>query len=482
MGDAPGPGDGDFGERLAAVLGRTVPGFGELVSWERLSGGASQETYRITIRADGHQRLLAMRRAPGGITSESSTGPGLATEAELMRRARDAGVPEPEVLAVLEPGDGMGDGFVMEWLDGETLGARIVRSPELADVRPRLARQCGEILARIHGIDVGATGLDQRLETLTPTDLIHQSWDRYQTYGTPQPMIDFTARWLLENLPTSNRVGLVHNDFRNGNIMVTNTDGVVAVLDWEIAHIGDPLRDLGWVCTNSWRFGKYDLPVGGFGTYDDLLAGYESVSGSPVDPDHVRFWEVFGSFWWAVGCLGMAEHYRTGPDRTVERPAIGRRTSECQIDCVNLIIPGPVELVPPTAGSSALDMPTVEELLTSVRDFLRDDVMDQTQGRTSFLARVAANSLDVVLRQLELGPAHRRLEHELLAQLMGDDGDLESLRWKLVGGLRDGSIALDRPGLATYLRTSVANQAAIDQPRYSGFRHALEQSAQQGAG
>jgi len=108
--------------------------------------------------------------------------------------------------------------------------------------------------------------------------------------------------------------------------------------------------------------------------------------------------------------------------------------------------------------------------------------MDQTQGRTSFLARVAANSLDVVLRQLELGPAHRRLEHELLAQLMGDDGDLESLRWKLVGGLRDGSIALDRPGLATYLRTSVANQAAIDQPRYSGFRHALEQSAQQGAG
>ena len=482
MSEEAAAGERDFGERLAAALGRTVPDFGELVSWERLSGGASQETYRIAISAGGGERLLAMRRAPGGTTSETSTGPGLATEAELMRLARQAGVPEPEVLAVLQPGDGLGDGFVMEWLEGETLGARIVRSPELADVRPRLARQCGEILARIHAIDIAATGLDQRLETFTPTDLIHQSWDRYQTYGTPQPMIDFTARWLLENLPTSNRMGLVHNDFRNGNLMVTNADGVVAVLDWEIAHIGDPLRDLGWMCTNSWRFGSYELPVGGFGTYDDLLAGYESVSGRPVDPDHLRFWEVFGSFWWAVGCLGMAEHYRTGPDRTVERPAIGRRTSECQIDCVNLIIPGSVELVPPTGASSALEMPTVEELLTSVRDFLRDDVMETTQGRTSFLARVAANSLDIVLRQLELGPAHRRLEHELLSQVMSDDGDLESLRWRLVEGLRDGTIALDRPGLAVYLRTSVANQAAIDQPRYSGFRHAVELSSRLSAG
>ena len=121
--------------------------------------------------------------------------------------------------------------------------------------------------------------------------------------------------------------------------------GVVAVLDWEIAHIGDPMRDLGWICTNSWRFGRSELPVGGFGGYADLFRGYERVSGRAVDPAHVKFWEVFGSFWWACSSLTMAEHYRTGPDKTVERPAIGRRSSECQVDCVNLLIPGPVELV-----------------------------------------------------------------------------------------------------------------------------------------
>ena len=170
--------------------------------------------------------------------------------------------------------------------------------------------------------------------------------------ATPQPMIDYTARWLQENLPEHYDNALVHNDFRNGNFMV-DRNGIVAVLDWEIAHIGDPMRDLGWICTNSWRFGVTEKPVGGFGEYEDLFRGYESVSGEPVNPDHVKFWEVFGSFWWAVGCLGMAEHYRTGPDQTVERPAIGRRSSECQVDCVNLLIPGPVTLIDP-AGNAKL--------------------------------------------------------------------------------------------------------------------------------
>jgi hypothetical protein len=164
------------------------------------------------------------------------------------------------------------------------------------------------------------------------------------------------------------------------------------VLDWEVAHIGDPMRDLGWICTNSWRFGRSDLPVGGFGTYADLFRGYEKVSGREVDPERVKFWEVFGSFWWSVGCLGMAEHYRTGPDKTVERPAIGRRSSECQVDCVNLLIPGPVDLLEPDVQLSTVDMPRIDELVTSVRDYLRNDVMAATKGRTQFLARVAASS------------------------------------------------------------------------------------------
>ncbi len=462
----------EFEEKLSRTLVRAFGGDTRLVKAERLSGGASQETYRLEI-ADGGgvERTLAMRRAPGGMKVEPTPGhPGLDVEALLMRSAREVGVPEPEVFHVLDDTDDLGDGFLMEWLDGIALGARVVRSPDLEEIRPKLAYLCGEALARIHSIDLATTGLDQKLDVISPGAYLEQTWERYRMFDTPQPMIDFTGRWLQEHLPDGFAPALVHNDFRNGNIMFS-AEGIVAVLDWEVAHIGDPMRDLGWICTNSWRFGRTDLPVGGFGHYADLFAGYESVSGETVDPERVKFWEVFGSFWWAVGCLGMAEHYRTGPDKTVERPAIGRRSSECQVDCVNLLIPGEVSLVE-AAASSASDMPRVDELLVSVRDFLHGDVMAQTAGRTNFLARVAGNSLDIVLRDLAVGAEARQLEHDRLQALLGS-GSLDELRWKLVHGLRDGGIALDMPGLQAHLRSSVVNQVAIDQPKYSGLATAL---------
>ena len=467
------PSDTDLHTLLEAVLTREVPGLARLVRAERLSGGASQETYRLAVETAEGPGQLCLRRAAGGDGVELAPGqPGLAAEARLMMAARAAGVPEPEVHYVLTEADGLGQGFVMQWLDGETLGARIVRSDALADVRPRLAEQCGEVLARIHAIDLARTGLDTLLETIAPEAFVHRMWERYQEYGTPQPMIDFAGRWLLEHLPRDVEPALVHNDFRNGNLMV-DASGVVAVLDWEVAHIGDPMRDLGWICTNSWRFGGAG-PVGGFGSYEDFFRGYERVSGQPVDRDRVKFWEVFGSFWWAVGCLSMAEHYRTGPDPSVERPGIGRRSSECQIDCVNLLIPGPVRIPEPPPFDSTLDMPRIDELLESVRDFLRGDVMAETEGRTRFLARVASNSLDIALRETAFGPGHRAAELAGLRRVLMDaEGDLETLRWRLVHGLRDGSIDLAAPGLADHLRQTVAVQIAIDQPRYSGLATAL---------
>ena len=466
----------DIDAALGEVLARELAGFESLTRVERLSAGASQETYRIEVETSEGARVFALRRAAGGITGTGLQpgSPGLPTEAELMRAAGAAGVPEPEVIYVFEPEDGVGDAFLMDWLDGETLGARINRSPELADVRDRLAYQCGEILARIHAIDLDAAGLRDRLDELSPEAFVRQMWERYQEYESPQPMIDYGARWLLEHLPDVDELTLVHNDFRNGNFMVT-PDGINAVLDWEVAHIGDPMRDLGWICTNSWRFGG-DGPVGGFGSYEDLFAGYEAASGRPVDRDHVKFWEVFGSFWWAVGCLTFAEHYRNGPDKTVERPAVGRRTSECQVDMVNLIMPGPVELVPAIEPPSSSDLPDVAELLRSVTEFLRDDVMATTQGRTQFLSRVASNTLDIVDREFRLGGEHLARERQRLNALVGDGDEILDLRWRLVNGLRDGNIALDTPGLAKHLRTTVVNQIAIDQPRYSGFKTAIDNS------
>ncbi|MCZ6503538.1 MAG: phosphotransferase [Gammaproteobacteria bacterium] len=462
----------EFDSKLERALTEYIPGCSKLVSVERLSGGASQETYRLNVVIKGAEQLLALRRSPGGgYVDPVPAHPGLAVEALLMKCALQAGVPAPEVFHVLSREDDLGDGIIMEWLEGEALGARIVRSDRFSEIRPKLAYEIGRILAKIHNIDLKQTGLDKKLAVIPPDEFIDQMWERYKLMNTPQPMIDYVGRWLEENLPGEVERSLVHNDFRNGNFMISR-EKVVAILDWEVAHIGDPMRDLGWICTNSWRYGS-DKPVGGFGDYEDLFLGYEEVSGKKVDPEHVRFWQVFGSFWWAVGCLGFVEHYRTGPDQSVERPAVGRRSSECQVDCVNLLMPGSVELVPGVSEDSTLDMPRADELLTSVRDFLRHDIMGESSGRANFLARVASNSVDIVIRELALGPGHRDGELSRLREFFNSSDNLEDLRWRLVNQLRDGTLSLEDEILKSHLRTTVVNQIAIDQPKYSGFRAAI---------
>ncbi len=464
--------DVDFARKLESVVLAHVPGCRALVSADRLSGGASQETYRLIVEMEKGQQKLAMRRAPGGeFVERVPQHPGLDVEALLMRSARAVGVPEPEVYYVLQREDDLGDGFILEWLEGEALGARIVRSPDFEDIRSRLAYDCGRILAKIHGINLDTSGLRDKLWEIPPRDFVEQTWERYRLLETPQPMIDYAAKWLLAHLPENYETALVHNDFRNGNFMLS-PEGIVAVLDWEVAHIGDPMRDLGWICTNSWRFGN-TLPVGGFGEYADLFRGYEEESGKTVNPDHVKFWEVFGSFWWSVGCMGMAEHFRSGPDKTVERPAIGRRSSECQVDCVNLLCPGPVDLIEPGEAFTSIDMPRTDELVSSVRDFLRNDVMADTQGRVNFLARVASNSLDIVLRELTLGPAHQQAETARLEKLLGVKADLMTMRWQLVEAIRGDKISLTDEALKHHLRQTVVNQIAIDQPKYTGFKTAV---------
>lgn len=470
----------EFATRLSAGLARLLPGR-RLRACERLSGGASQETWRIEAEGDDGLQRYALRRAPGGdaATLLPATA-GLATEARLIEAARAAGVPEPRVVGLLQPQDGLGEGFLMEWLDGETLGAQIVRSEALAAVRPQLARQCGGMLARIHAIDPDGAGLRALLPTRTPSQLVHETWALYQSYGTPQPMIDYTARWLLERLPPATPPRLVHGDFRNGNLMIAPELGIVGVLDWELAQLGDPLRDLGWLCTPSWRFGRSELPVGGFGRIDDLLDGYAAVAGQRPDARQLHWWIVFGSFWWSVGTLTMTQLHRSGPDRSAERVAIGRRSSECQIDCVNLLLPGPVQPLAAARAVAGLEMPRADELLDSTIAFLRDEVAAAAQGRAAFMSRVAAHSLEIVQRELQLGTLRREREQAGLERLLGHGGELATLRRELVQGLRDGRIALTLGGLGEHLRQSVADQIAIDQPRYPGYRTALAATAANG--
>ncbi|MEH6592429.1 MAG: phosphotransferase family protein [Halioglobus sp.] len=457
-------------QHIETVLRREFQDFGALESCQQLSAGASQETWRICFRGQSGEQRLALRRSQPTAVPGSSVGDiTLDTEAELMQLAVASGIPGPKVFYVLRPEDQLGSGFIMQWLDGETLGQRINRAPELADIRPRLARQCGEILGKVHKLKLQDTALADQLPSITPAALVDQTWEYYRDLNVPVPMIDYTWRWLRDNLPANSRHTLVHGDFRNGNLMVTPT-GINAVLDWELAHIGDPMRDLGWLCVNSWRFGTGELTVGGFGDVEDLLAGYQHTSGIEVDLQALRFWQVFGSFWWAMTTLQMAHTWRTGETPSLERPVIGRRSSEAQMDCVNLLIPGHHTL-PADDESIALgtQLPMPAELLEGVAAFLKETVAEQLDTHNQFLARVAANSLRIAQREFQYGAGIAQQEKTRLEALLQIDDDLDTLRWMLVHQLR-GSLPLNTHGLAEHLRQSVAGQLFVDQPGYSALK------------
>jgi hypothetical protein len=228
--------------------------------------------------------------------------------------------------------------------------------------------------------------------------------------------------------------------------------------------IGDPLRDLGWLCANSWRYGRSDLPVGGFGTYEELFAGYQSITGRRVELAAVRYWEVFGTLWWAVGCLELAAQYHQGLDRSIERLVIGRRVSECELDCINLLMPG-AQRSSADAEERAAECESLD-LLDGVRSFLRENIDTAAPGRQGYLARVAANALEIVHRDLLAGPRARRQEGERLQTLLGITGTLDELRRELVRRLQDGRQKLDDPILENHLRCTTAAQIAIDQPKY----------------
>jgi aminoglycoside phosphotransferase (APT) family kinase protein len=324
---------------IEVELGRCVaaryPGATGVANTVRLSGGASQETWSFDIvHPDGNIGAI-LRRAPVGYGAAPSRAAGLDAEARLMQLAYDAGVPSPRVLHVLRPQDDLGTGFVMARVEGETIPRRILRDQQFALARPMLAHQLGKVLAAIHGLDLAQL---PKLRRMTAAEEIAELDRDYRSFDWPRPVFELALRWLRDRDPgPPERVTLVHGDFRHGNLIV-GPEGLRAVLDWELAHTGDPMEDLGWVCVNSWRFGEIEKPVGGFGTREELFAGYEAA-GRRVDPGRVHFWEVMGTLRWGVMCCGMMQRFRVSPEHSVERAMIGRRASETEIDLLRLLAP-----------------------------------------------------------------------------------------------------------------------------------------------
>ena len=415
---------------------------------ERLSGGANMESWRFTAGAE----TCILRRAP---SLEMMAGRPMdhAGEAALIRAARAAGVLAPEILVELEAGDGIGSGFVMRAIPGtpDPNAILAVADPQV------LIRDIARELAATHRTDPAGIPVP----VMDTAEALAELKARFISYGADRPILALAVRWLEQNLPAPVPPRLVHGDFRLGNLLVE--DGRLSgVLDWELAHLGDPHEDIAFGCMTVWRFSRPDRPGYGLTSIAELVQAYEEAGGQPFDYDRFRFWTVYRTFWWALGCLQMGGFWRAGHDRSVERVVVARRTAEQELDLLLLLEdlapqaererPLPLALQPIQPGSGE---PSGAEILTAISEWLNSDIKPLVSGRGKFDLAVARNALGIVAREIEQRPV--ATDAALSADLLAGKADLST------------------PGLLARLRRMALDKLSADMPKYPALAAARAQ-------
>ncbi|MAI80054.1 MAG: hypothetical protein CL917_13995 [Deltaproteobacteria bacterium] len=315
----------------------------QIKNLSRLPGGSSRLLWsvKVEISVNSETRVLdiVLRQDPPG----RITAGGMETEFLLLRAAARANVRVPRVYWCEPQLETLGAPFfAMDRLKGETIPRRLLRDEKYQGARAHLCSQLGRQLAAIHSIPIDGSELAGRLQQpLDSAEAAKGEVERliagYRAAALePHPVLDLAARWLLAHLPVSSSLGLVHGDFRIGNMMF-DEEGLVAVLDWELAHIGDPAEDLAWLCVKAWRFGHDDLAVGGLGTREELLQAYESAGGGQVERSALHFWEVLGNFKLALVFITQARAFLDGAHATVELASLGRRIAEPEAELLHLM-------------------------------------------------------------------------------------------------------------------------------------------------
>ncbi|WP_296679164.1 phosphotransferase family protein [Novosphingobium sp.] len=411
---------------------------------ERLSGGANMESWRFTAGAE----TLILRRAAA---AELMVGRPMdhAAEASLIRAARAGGVMAPEVLVDLDPEDRIGSGFIMRAMPGTPDPHAILAAADPAPLIGDIARE----LAAVHNLSVDGLPAPVMDTCAALSDLK----TRFLTYGGDRPILALALRWLENNLPPPVTPRLVHGDFRLGNLLVEvegpNCGRLSGVLDWELAHLGDPHEDLAFGCMTVWRFSRPDRPGYGLTTLDQLFEAYEAAGGVTINPQRFRFWTVYRTFWWALGCLQMGGYWRDGHDRAVERVVVARRTSEQELDLLLLLedlapeaersrpLPPRQHVIQPGTGE-----PNGSEVLEAVSEWLASDIKPLVSGRDKFNLAVARNALGIAARELAQRPAVT--DAALSADLLAGTADLAT------------------PRLLARLRRMALDKLAADMPKY----------------
>lgn len=326
-------------EKLSALASSAV----RVENLKMLAGGASQEMWSLDLHVEtgepGGDYKLVLRRQLGGKIYRDALD--LEREFRVMQiaYASDVVLPYPQV-------------FIANLLDrpaalfhrkeGETIGRRIVREPSLEQARRVLPKQMGEMLARIHRIDLDKYAmrlfLPQPAVEYSPARwAITQLEKNLDEIGEPHPALELGLRWLRRNEPPAPKnLAFLHGDYRIGNVIV-NEQGLVSVLDWEFGHIGDPYEDLTWSLLRDWRFGNDHLHFGGIAQPDDFFAAYERAMNMTIDFKRVQYWQVLNNVRWAVGMLNQAQRHLSGQEPNLEFASLGRRCAELELEVLGLI-------------------------------------------------------------------------------------------------------------------------------------------------
>ena len=452
-----------FKTKISNFCQRVFGGSSDIDNLRRLTGGANMESWLVEYG----DKAFVLRRMPPGMSELG--GIGLSSEARLIKAARDGGVKAPQVCGILEDSDDLGSGFLMEKIEGETLPHKIFRDSSYSTAVQKLTQDCASELAKIHAMNVD--DFMDILDTKSPQQMIDSLYSDYQASKCLSPVFEAVFSWLRENIPEDRANRILHGDFRMGNLMIDKS-GISGVLDWELAHIGDPAQDVAYLCTPSWRFGNYHKTVGGFGDLDAFLDAYASQGGLSIPKADIQFWMIYSSLWWATVCFSMTNTWRNGEDRGLERIVIGRRVSECEVD-VLILLEEAMSLTAPKINWQLpndleyIGQPDGAELLTALIAWNSDTVIASAEGHDLFEARVARNALGILKRDALYAPIFAQHQSSRLNKL---GLDTESLCAKLAIG----ELTLYNIDVLNHLRYGALESLSIDQPKYAGLKAALK--------
>ena len=396
---------------LAGVLEKTLGAGVTIENLRALTGGASRTTWAFEAVTAGHRRALILRTGPPDDMHAS-----MELEARAQAAAAAAGAPVPRILLADDSPATLGNPFLIcNEISGETIVRRIQRRLDGADgpaVRSGLLSQCAQALAAIHRADIGRV----QDPSLNREDQLVEWRERLDAMGDTTATFEWVFRWLSARRPPPAPAVLVHGDFRMGNLIVDGAD-LAAVLDWELVHVGEAYEDLAWFCIRAWRFGaRASLGAGGLGSSEDFLGAYQEASGTSLDRRAFNWWLVLATLRWGIICRYQAERHLSGQTRSVELAAIGRRVCETEWDLLDLLEGPPGDDAgraaaregagqsdpagAMTSDDSLNGRPTAAELVAAAAEFLETDVRGATSGQVNFHARVAANALRIVEREL----------------------------------------------------------------------------------